>query len=274
MSATLTGSTFVFTPTLSPGVHTFTATATTVQGTGPASDPLRFTVSPTLTYDPVGVTYSYAAPWGTATGHPRDASGCADPDGWRVWLRSWYTTTVAVPVSYTNSAIVTITLGDQTHVVTDLVGSLHLPLMATFTPPIRSGAFAITVTADGQTSTATGTTLIDQDGYVFDENAWNSQGITLTLAGITVTCEYSDTATNEWTVWQAWAYDQQINPQVTGEDGYYAFFVPPGTYRITASQPDYWPYASPDIIVVDTPARLNIPLALTRRVYLPMVVRN
>jgi hypothetical protein len=75
-------------------------------------------------------------------------------------------------------------------------------------------------------------------------------------------------------VWPAWEYESQINPQVTGGDGYYAFFVSPGTYRVTASHPDYQPYASPDIVVVDTPVHLNIPLRPWRRVYLPLILRS
>ena len=47
-----------------------------------------------------------------------------------------------------------------------------------------------------------------------------------------------------------------------------------GMYRITANHPDYWPYISPDIVVMDAPMRLNIPLVLTRRVYLPIILRN
>ena len=72
-------------------------------------------------------------------------------------------------------------------------------------------------------------------------------------------------------MWPARAYDAQVNPQVTDTDGHYAFFIPPGSYRITASQPDYWPYQSPDLVVVDTPARLNIPLVLIRRIYLLLI---
>jgi len=61
---------------------------------------------------------------------------------------------------------------------------------------------------------------------------------------------------------------------VTGADGYYAFFVPPGTYRITARRSNYLPFTSPEIDVVDTPARLNIPLAPWWQVYLPVVLRQ
>ncbi len=117
-----------------------------------------------------------------------------------------------------------------------------------------------------------GSVLIDPDGYVFDKNQWESHGITQTLASVAVTCEYSDTVEGEWKTWEAWAYDGQVNPQVTGADGYYAFFVPPGTYRIMARSPGYLPFTSSDIVVVDAPAHLNIPLLQWWQVYLPVVL--
>jgi hypothetical protein len=175
-----------------------------------------------------------------------------------------------VPVSYTASAAVTATLGAQTVKLTESMGKVFKHIL---TPPIVSGAFIITVTADGQTTVAIGSALIDPDGYVFDKNVWDSQGIVQTLSGVTVTCEYFDAA-SEWVTWPTWAFDNQANPQVTGADGYYWFFVPPGMYRLTATHPDYWPYHSPDLVVVDAPARLNIPLVLMRRMYLPIVLRN
>jgi len=273
-TTTTVSNTFAFTPSLAVGQHVFTATATNAVGTGTPSHPLTLTVNPMLPYDPTGVTYSYPAAWGTVTGHPRDLWGCANPAEWDVWLPPLYTTTVAVPVSYTASAIVTITLGDQTRVVADLLGTLHIPLVASFNPPFHSGAFAITVTADGQTVIADGSAWIDPDGYVFDEHLWASHGLTQTLAEISVTCDYSDTAANEWMIWNAAAFDRQVNPQVTSVDGYYSFLVPPGMYRIRADQSNYWPYTSQAIVVVNKPAHINIPLLAMHRMYLPIILRR
>lgn len=162
----------------------------------------------------------------------------------------------------------TVTLGNRTQALLEGTGQVF---SGTFAPPIVGNTFIITVTADGQTEVANGTTLIDPDGYVYDEEVWERQGITQTIAGVHVTCYYSGT---QWTVWPAWEYESQINPQVTGGDGYYAFFVSPGTYRVTASHPDYQPYTSADIVVVDTPVHLNIPLRPWRRVYLPLILRS
>jgi len=104
--------TFAMTPSLAAGQHVLTATATNAVGTGLASHPLTLTVSPTLIYDPAGVTFAYAAASGDAVQHPRDpSSGCANPEGGRIWLRQEYTTSLSVPVRYTTSAAVTVTLG-------------------------------------------------------------------------------------------------------------------------------------------------------------------
>lgn len=266
-----TSNTFTLAPALISGPHVLTATATSTGGTGIPSRPLTLTVSPALPYDPVGVVFAYATPWGAVTQHPRDSSGCANPGEWRVWLREWYTTTVAVPVRYTTSAAVTITLGTRTIRLTEGVGRVFTGVL---TPPVDGGTLVITVTSDGQTVVSAGLATVDTDGYVFDQNVWQSQGVMQRLTGVTVTCEYFDTAANEWMTWNAWAYDRQANPQVTGADGYYSFFAPPATYRITASHPDYWPYSSPDMVVIDAPARLDIPLLPVRRVYLPLIARD
>lgn len=266
---TTASDTFSLSPTLTTGQHVLTATATNSAGIGFPSRPLTLTVDAALPYDPAGVTFAYSAASGTITQHPRDESGCAVPGGWRVWLRQGYTPTVAVPVRYITSAAVTVTLGARVITLTEGAGQMFTGMI---TPPIDGGVFVIAIAADGQTVTASGSALIDPDGYVFDKNKWESQGITQTLSGVTLTCEVSDTVAGEWRMWEAWAYDQ-VNPQVTGADGYYTFFVPPGAYRITASRPGYLAFVGPDILVVDAPLRLNIPLVQWWQVYLPAILR-
>ena len=61
------------------------------------------------------------------------------------------------------------------------------------------------------------------------------------------------------------------------EDGYYSFYTPVGTYRVTAEKEGYTAYTSPDLEVIDAPVRYNIPLVsipLGHLVYLPVVVRE
>ena len=52
--------------------------------------------------------------------------------------------------------------------------------------------------------------------------------------------------------WPAHLYNNQVNPQVTGADGYFAFFTPPGFYYLQVDgKPGYQPWRSPVIQVVE-----------------------
>lgn len=109
---------------------------------------------------------------------------------------------------------------------------------------------------------SSGRILIDPDGYVFDV----TQGfdpITPTLhavAGVTVTAYVSNTAWGGWVPWPAHLYNDQVNPQVTGADGYFAFFTPPGFYYLQVDgKAGYQPWRSPVIQVVDEIVHVNVP---------------
>jgi hypothetical protein len=114
-----------------------------------------------------------------------------------------------------------------------------------------------------------GTILIDPDGYVYDA----SIGLEGKIQGVTVTCDVYDEDYQSWERWPAELYESQINPQVTGSDGYYAFFVPPGLYRVRAMAVGYDSHTSPDIRVIDEIVHYNIPLTCGGGLYLPFVVR-
>ncbi|MEE8392268.1 MAG: Ig-like domain-containing protein, partial [Anaerolineae bacterium] len=265
---TLSFGAFAFAPRLGAGTHTITAAAENEDGIGPASPPLSLTVSPALPYDPINVRAGqwFGVSWLLSV--PRDVDGCADPtNSWRVWPRVNRQFRVQVPVSYTTSAAVTVTVGTQTITLTE--ESAGLLFTGVFQPPIRAGAFIIQVNADGETTTVTGgPVLIDPDGVVYEA----SGSISDTIAGVTVTCYYSDTYRGQWVAWDAWSY-AQVNPQVTLDDGYYSFYTPRGTYRVVAEKAGYPTYTSPDLVVVSIPVRHNVPLGY-RRVYLPLVLRN
>jgi hypothetical protein len=109
---------------------------------------------------------------------------------------------------------------------------------------------------------SSGRVLIDPDGYVFDV----MQGfdpITPTLhavAGVTVTAFVSNTEWGGWVPWPAHLYNNQVNPQVTGTDGYFAFFTPPGFYYLqVAGKPGYQPWRSPVVQVIDQIVHVNVP---------------
>jgi hypothetical protein len=257
---------FAFGPGLSAGSYTLTATAENGSGTGPASLPLTLTVDPALSYDPINVRAGQWSKDGWLMSIPRDANGCANPgNGWRVWPRANQRLRVEVPVSYTASAAVTVTVGTQTITLAEESAGLFAGV---FQPPIQGGDFVIEVDADGATTTVNGgSVLIDPDGYVYEIGGTISD----TIPGVQVACYYSDTHSGQWVLWDAWNYGQ-VNPQTTLEDGYYSFYTPPGAYRVVAEKAGYPVYTSPDLLVVDTPVRHNVPLGYFE-IYLPLVLR-
>lgn len=112
--------------------------------------------------------------------------------------------------------------------------------------------------------------LIDPDGFVFDVTkgldviSSTPEGIPIevgnTIQGVTVTCMVSMTAWGGWAPWPAHLYEHQINPQVTGEDGYFAFFTPPGHYYLQVEGiPGYQPWRSPVVEVITEVVHVNVP---------------
>lgn len=265
---TLSFGAFAFAPRLTAGLHTITATAENENGVGPASASLSLMVNPSLAYDPVNVRAGGRRGGDWLLSVPRDTNGCANPhNGWRVWPRSSQPFQVRVPISYATSAVVTVTVGTQTITLTEEGGTGLF--VGIFQPPIQMGEFAFQINADGDTTTvAGGPVLIDPDGVVYER----SHTINDTIAGVTVTCYYSDTYRRQWTIWDAWNY-QQINPHVTLSDGYYSFYTPRGTYRVVAEKEGYPTYTSPNLVVVSTPVRHNIPLGWYE-IYLPLIMRG
>ena len=63
-----------------------------------------------------------------------------------------------------------------------------------------------------------------------------------------------------WTPWPAHQYNNQVNPQVTGSDGYFAFFTPPRPVFLQVDgKPGYQPWRSPLIEVVNEIVHVNVP---------------
>jgi hypothetical protein len=136
---------------------------------------------------------------------------------------------------------------------------------ATFTPPSGNLVMLLQLGCDIVQIGA----VIDPDGFVYDAD----DGVSSTLADVTVTLYMSDTVRQRWVLWPANLYSQQ-NPQVTDDSGYYSFFVPPGDYQIRAEKAGFEFFISDTITVVDDLIRLNIPLQGDReKVFLPVIVK-
>jgi len=121
-----------------------------------------------------------------------------------------------------------------------------------------------------------GNVLIDPDGYVFDVTQGLSvtastvdtatgqiipTSVTNTLMGITVTAMVSMPQWGGWVPWPAHLYDNQVNPQVTGQNGYFAFFTPPGDYYLQVDGiAGYQSWRSPVVHVISEIVHVNVPL--------------
>ena len=138
---------------------------------------------------------------------------------------------------------------------------------------VEAGKLLIVLCEDGESESEiqAGDILIDPDGYVYDA----AQGTDAVIQGASVTCDMYDEDYQAWERWPAELYESQINPQVTGMDGYYAFFVPPGLYRVNATAFGYEPHTSPDIRVINEVVHYNIPMqgGGSGELFLPMLSR-
>jgi hypothetical protein len=82
-----------------------------------------------------------------------------------------------------------------------------------------------------------------------------------TLSGVTVTAYVSMPTWGGWVPWPAHLYNDQINPQVTGDDGYFAFFTPPGFYYLDVQgKAGYQAWRSPVVQVITEIVHVNVPL--------------
>ena len=114
----------------------------------------------------------------------------------------------------------------------------------------------------GNFVSSTGIILIDPDGYVFDvTQGFDPQNPTAhAIPGVTVTLYELVPEWGGWTPWPAHLYNSQVNPQVTGSDGYFAFFTQPGQYYLQLDgKPGYQPWRSPVITVVNEIVHVNVP---------------
>jgi hypothetical protein len=133
----------------------------------------------------------------------------------------------------------------------------------TFNIPAASGAVIFRGVCPGGLVENHGTILVDPDGYIFDvTQGFDPNNPTQhTLANATVTLMVDEPDLGGWVQWPAHLYNNQVNPQVTGQDGYYAFYTPPGDYYVKVTDKtgfQFW--RSPVITVTNKLVHLNVPL--------------
>ena len=128
---------------------------------------------------------------------------------------------------------------------------------ASVVPPGVKGAYLTSIDVtykDGTVETRQLAMLIDPTGYVYEKTSAGQ----IRLDQVTVTLK--EKTANGLVNWDAAKFGQ-TNPQITAADGQYTFFVPAGTYQLTATKDGYHAYISGDINVINEPVSLNIELS-------------
>ncbi|MDO4416289.1 MAG: Ig-like domain-containing protein, partial [Erysipelotrichaceae bacterium] len=86
--------------------------------------------------------------------------------------------------------------------------------------------------------------LLDKLKFLIDPSGTVYEGvITNTLEDVTVSVYFKDEETGETILWNAGEYDQ-LNPQITGSDGTFAWDVPEGLWMVKAEKEGYETYTS------------------------------
>jgi hypothetical protein len=253
---------------LADATYQIKARATTAFGSSPDAT-LALAVNSGLCYDPVNITFTQQG----LTQHPRNANGCAIPgDPMTVALWPSRPVTVSVPLAASAGAAF-VEINSVRHDLED--PDTDGVFTAVFLTP-DSGSLVILLAVGcgaGRQTVQIGST-IDPDGYVFDVEKSQDTGTLAPVSGAVVTLYMQDTARNKWVVWDATLYGQS-NPQVTGRDGYFAFFTPPGQFKLVADAQasGFLDYESPVLTVVDEPIRYNVGLLKHWMLYLPSIRR-
>ncbi|MCC9077128.1 GEVED domain-containing protein [Litorilinea aerophila] len=244
------------TTTQADGAHTVYAVARLGGETSAPSPELLVIVDSSLFYDPMSLRFT------DDDGHsfrPTDSSGRTDNGGWQLQLRAntTYTVTVARCCEDPNGQI-ELTISDVGVIpLTDDDGDgVHQGSFHTGERTGEPATMELTVTCDGISVTSSGQVLIDPEGVVYDVATGQP------IQGATVACLEATAGGDGTTVYQLWpaADFGQVNPQVTGADGYFSFWTPPGTYQLDVTATGYQPYRSPDIQVVNELVRHDVPL--------------
>lgn len=195
----------------------------------------------------------------------RNNSGQYGTQSWRMrGVYGFWNTTLALRACNCPASSGVTTPPSSVWIIADGVRYDPTGVYPDFTFAVTGGAHTVVFWAQcgANLVSSAGHILIDPDGYVFDV-IQGFDPITPTLhavAGVTVTAYMSNTEWGGWVPWPAHLYNDQVNPQVTGADGYFAFFTPPGSYYLQVDgKAGYQPWRSPVIQVVDEIVHVNVP---------------
>ena len=236
---------------LPDGEHTIYAVAH-LNGHDALGEERRIIVNSALSFDPLSIRFELE---GGSDYPPSDDEGRLDESGWDIHLlpNRLYTASVRLCCE-SPTAQVSLNVSGTALSLTDPDGN-GVYEASFVSPPTGSTTVTSTLTVEcnGITSESQSQVLIDPDGVVYDINAG------ALLSGAQAMCLQKDTSSSTFSVWPAADFGQ-INPQTTKADGTFSFFTPAGMYQLDVSKNGYQPYRSPDLQVVSTPVRHDVPL--------------
>jgi hypothetical protein len=261
-------------PALSAGSHVLQAQSVRGDQSSGLSEPLGIFVDPDAVIDPSNVTVSYDLD-GTRFVQPYlGEGGCFSPPGdggWRVQPIIGPRLTLAAPISCPGGGSVTagVTYLGARHAM----GAASDGRLEASFDQSTGGALGIEVTCGDQTVTIDlGTVNPDAYAYVHDA----VHGPIRRVASARLTLLAYVPSINNYVVWDARTYYGQTNPQTTGTGGWYAFYPPPGTYRLQVDAPGYRRYLSPARTIGIEPIMGLVPVdpVIAGTIYLPAARRS
>jgi hypothetical protein len=114
--------------------------------------------------------------------------------------------------------------------------------------------------------------LIDPSGYIYNAN----EGDDWRLPGATVVLQYFDPSIETWVNMTEEAYPGMLspttNPQITNEEGRYAWDVAEGRYRVIVSRPGFETTISREVVV--PPPVLDLHVGLTPTDFLAPIIQS
>jgi hypothetical protein len=267
-------------PPLAPGSHVLRLRSELGADKSGLSEPLEVYVDPDRLVDPTALVMRYELDGGTFVQPFQNAGGCATlrAGDWVLRPHPGVPVTVEAPLACPGGAPATAQL--------DYGGTLapmepgEAGLYRGRFDQASGGPLSVLVTCGETTSELLlGTLTPEYEGFVYDAEG----GVLERIDGARVEIfvyDPSQPADRRYVPWNGAAFFGQANPQTTGVGGWYAFYPPPGRYRIRAEAPGYEPYLSGEIEVTTDaePLFLQIPLAAGAAggpaIFLPIAYRQ